>query len=252
MVDKFCRGIRFSRFLMGSCDVLQGAKQGKLALAEAQVARASEVGVSDTFFTVKTHLGNVLHPGDTALGYDLVTANLQDADLDGFKVTTHMPALLLCSPGYVYGLYIFDFDLVCVCVFLSISVGQGAAGLPEVVLVRKSYPPKSRTKRRKWALKTLEKDTEDTSRRKGQHDQEMRDFEEFQRELEEDPELRANVNVYRRPKAAGDVSAAMSEVDPSERPPEIPLDELLDGLTLGAATSVALNVDRALALAQVS
>jgi hypothetical protein len=49
----------------------------------------------------------------------------------------------------------------------------------------------------------------------------------------------------------GDVSAAMSEVDPSERPPEIPLDELLDGLTLGAATSVALNVDRALALAQV-
>ena len=31
---------------------------------------------------MKTHLGQVLHPGDTALGYDLSTANLVDPELE--------------------------------------------------------------------------------------------------------------------------------------------------------------------------
>ena len=102
------------------------------------MARASEVGTSDHFFTVKTHLGNLLHPGDTAMGYDLTAAVFPDDQMD-------------------------------------------TGGLPEVILIRKSYPPKSRTKRRKWALKTLEKDNEDNSRRKNQADQDMRDMEDFQR-----------------------------------------------------------------------
>jgi hypothetical protein len=125
-------------------------------------------------------------------------------------------------------------------------------------------------------------------------------------ELEEDPELRANVNIYRRARAAGEMSEAMygqllcrlgksfrpcsscrcgvgvivlrslvcslsdwlysdglglpravpssphrTEMGDEDRPPEIPLDELLDGLTLGpGANVVRVNAERALQLAQ--
>ena len=48
----------------------------------AQVVRASDFGSNDRSYFVKTHLGQVLHPGDTALGYDLTTANLVDPELE--------------------------------------------------------------------------------------------------------------------------------------------------------------------------
>lgn len=55
---------------------------GKLTTACAQVVRASDFGSNDKSYFVKTHLGQVLHPGDTALGYDLTTANLVDPELE--------------------------------------------------------------------------------------------------------------------------------------------------------------------------
>ena len=39
--------------------------------ADVEVARASDLGTNDTTFFVKTHLSNILQPGDTAMGYDL-------------------------------------------------------------------------------------------------------------------------------------------------------------------------------------
>lgn len=36
---------------------------GRWALAEAQVARKSDLGRNDTTFYARTHLGNILHPG---------------------------------------------------------------------------------------------------------------------------------------------------------------------------------------------
>ena len=56
-----------------------GGAQTSLAL---QVVRASDFGSNDRTFFVKTHLGQLLHPGDTALGYDLSTANLVDPELE--------------------------------------------------------------------------------------------------------------------------------------------------------------------------
>lgn len=49
---------------------------GKFQMAEAQVARVSDFGRNDTVFFTKTHLGNLLHPGDTALGFDLTSAQV--------------------------------------------------------------------------------------------------------------------------------------------------------------------------------
>lgn len=55
---------------------------GKFQLAEVELARAADFGKNDQTFFVKTHLGNVLRPGDTVLGYDLTTANVSDMNYD--------------------------------------------------------------------------------------------------------------------------------------------------------------------------
>lgn len=51
-------------------------------LADAQVARSSDFGNNDTMFTVRTHLGHLLQPGDNALGYDLQACNIVDPELE--------------------------------------------------------------------------------------------------------------------------------------------------------------------------
>lgn len=47
----------------------------KMVLADVEVARASDFGVNDQTFMVRSHLGAVLHAGDTVKGYDLSCAN---------------------------------------------------------------------------------------------------------------------------------------------------------------------------------
>jgi len=46
------------------------------ALADVEVARECDFGQNDETFTCVTHLGNLLHPGDVVLGYDLRTSVL--------------------------------------------------------------------------------------------------------------------------------------------------------------------------------
>jgi nonsense-mediated mRNA decay protein 3 len=82
--------------------------------------------------------------------------------------------------------------------------------LPDVVLVKKSYPErKKRSKNRMWKLKSMAKEAEDPAtegavgrgavgRRGGLDSQRVeRDYELFLRELEEDDEMRQTVNLYR-------------------------------------------------------
>ena len=62
----------------------QTAGNGKLELADAQVARVADFGSNDTTYHVRTHLGHLLNPGDTALGYDLTRANFVEDELEAF------------------------------------------------------------------------------------------------------------------------------------------------------------------------
>ena len=55
---------------------------GGRARACGQVARAADFGRNDRTLLARTHLGHLLHAGDTALGYDLAAANTADADLE--------------------------------------------------------------------------------------------------------------------------------------------------------------------------
>ncbi|XP_050228904.1 uncharacterized protein LOC126678078 [Mercurialis annua] len=162
----------------------------RYALADAQVARISDFGKNDIIFFVKTYLGHILKPGDQALGYDLYGANTNDIELDKYK-------------GLV---------------------------LPEVILIKKSYEEKRLRKRgkpRAWKLKSLNMEVDDSRR----NDQEKQDteYEQFLRDLEENPELRFNVSLYRNEEYQ---PSEMASVTDGEDAPTVPLEELLADLDL--------------------
>uniref|UniRef100_A0A2P2JQC7 60S ribosomal export protein NMD3 n=2 Tax=Rhizophora mucronata TaxID=61149 RepID=A0A2P2JQC7_RHIMU len=166
----------------------------RYALADAQVARLSDFGQNDTIFYIRTHLGHLLKPGDNALGYDLYGANNNDIELDKYR------------------------DLV----------------LPEAILIKKSYEEKRQRKRgkpRAWKLKSLNMEVDET---KGRYEQDKinKEYEEFLRDLEENPELRFNISLYRNKEYQ---PSEMTSVTNGDDVPSIPLEELLADLDISDA-----------------
>ena len=67
--------------------------------AAAQVARASDFGRNDRTLFARTHLGHLLHAGDTALGYDLASANVADSALEkALERGLVLPDVILVRP----------------------------------------------------------------------------------------------------------------------------------------------------------
>ncbi|KAJ7229208.1 RNA binding protein [Mycena pura] len=237
--------------------------RGKYVLAEAQVALAGafrshsdeimdeyDGGRAAQIFHTRTHLGAILQPGDSVMGYHLTNANFNSSDYTALR----------------------------------------AEHLPDVILVKKAYPNRrKKSKARNWRLRSIGKEAGEEGEtgaergivgRMGGRDKRKieEDYEMFLRELEEDPEMRGVVNLYKAPmqdtqmgtlpvqrrsgggkgsrhkaQFAMDVDAAEPEVDVAGVDdededeadfPEVQLDELLEGfdeMTLG--TGEDLNED---------
>lgn len=176
-----------------------GDIRGKYVLADITVSRASDFGSNDNSFYIRSHLGAILHPGDSCLGYYLANSNL-NSDL---------------------------FDTL------------DTNNIPDVILVKKHYARKSRkSKNRKWKLKRMAKEhndivaNDDSRQAKQEQERAERDYELFLQQLEEDDELRQTINLY---KTADDQYPKHSETDmededEDEDAPQIGIDELLDEL----------------------
>jgi nonsense-mediated mRNA decay protein 3 len=172
-----------------------GATRGKHVLADAEVAPSTSFvsstnssssnfgmdmdtdahnGSLDTTYHTKTHLGGILQPGDTVLGYYLTRANFNS---DAFE-------------------------------------SLDSSRIPDVILIKKSYPNRrKKNKQRNWKLKSIAKEAEDGAGmnegntgfgrgalgRRGGVDQKKveRDYELFLRDIEEDTEIRAAINLYK-------------------------------------------------------
>merc|ERR1711956_206598 len=80
------------------------------------MGKSSELGMNDNTIHCRTHLGHLLSPGDTVMGFDLKNSNVNDENLDK----------------------------------------MAADKTPDVVLVKKIYGEKAlRNRKRKWKLKFL-------------------------------------------------------------------------------------------------
>lgn len=161
----------------------QGPVSQKHVPADIWLVKASELGINDSTIHTRTHIGHLLHPGDTVMGYDLTDANINNEDFDKLKVDK----------------------------------------IPDVVVVKKYYGDKmSRKRARNWKLKHLVDEQMTDTDVDG-------DYNEFLEDLEEDPALRQNVNIFRDknkqiPIDSNDIT------DPTA--PRITLEEMLDDLVL--------------------
>lgn len=102
----------------------------------------------------------------------------------------------------------------------------------DVVLVKKVYKRKNR---RKWELRRLNRTVEEGDDQVNDD----ADMEALKQDLEEDPELRRGVNMYRtgmeteQPATGAEQQADKSDAEDSDSDaPEVPLAELLEGLVL--------------------
>jgi nonsense-mediated mRNA decay protein 3 len=127
-----------------------GRTKGKLALADIEVARSSDMGSNDDTYWVKSHLGGILHPGDTAMGYFLANSNLNNPEYEGML--------------------------------------KSIQNLPDVVLVKKIFP--ERQKRKPGKIRTLDKEVSEMAPRKQDVEKLERDYELFLEALEEDEDMK--------------------------------------------------------------
>lgn len=108
-------------------------------VAEAWLMRSSELGSANSEqFSTKTHLGHLLNPGDTAMGYELSTSNVNNVEFDKLDKS-------------------------------SVS---------DVILIKKVYDRQRRMRRRKWKLKHLNDQLLETESVENDYNEFLEDLEE--------------------------------------------------------------------------
>ncbi|XP_033312268.1 60S ribosomal export protein NMD3 [Bombus bifarius] len=160
----------------------QGTISNKHVIADVWVVRSCDLGLTENLIHTRTHLGHILKPGDTVLGYALNDSNINDENFE-----------------------MLNKDVV-----------------PDVILTKKNYTQDraARRRMRDWKLKHMIQDKDNMIT-------DNNDYYEFLEDLEEDPEMRQHINIYKD-------SRKLIPVDTNELSdpncPQITLEEMLDDL----------------------
>ena len=184
-----------------------GNPKGRFLPAEATVARASDLGVNDITYFTRTHLGGVLHAGDSAMGYHISGTNFNNRHFEALEQ----------SNAY-------------------------SSHIPDVMLVKKHYLRKNKkNKSRNWRLKRINKEEGEVLPKKQDQEKMERDFEMFLRDVEEDADLRNTVALYKaqqrekkqkdNDRMEGVEEESVAETDDGEGSDDVPrinMEELLD------------------------
>ena len=172
-----------------------GPQKGRFLLAEATVVKASDLGVNDTSYLIRTHLGSILHPGDSAMGYHLTGTQFNNEHYEAIEDSK-----------------------------------QFGGTIPDVVLVKKHYPARKKGKTRTWKLKRMARQESEMKPRKQDADRDEVDYEQFLRDLEADEELRAGMSLYKNQSAGQGVlqDESMETDGEDDEGLEIPMDQLID------------------------
>lgn len=89
------RANELSEFLVLDTEIT-GVINGKFVLADVTIAKTNDMSQE---ILVRTHLGAILHEGDTVLGHDLRTAQFNNEDWDSLK-TEEIPEVILVRKIY--------------------------------------------------------------------------------------------------------------------------------------------------------
>ncbi|KAK8160670.1 NMD3 family-domain-containing protein [Phyllosticta citrichinensis] len=174
-----------------------GPVKGRYVLAEATVARASDMGSSDQTYFTRTHLGSLLNVGDSVMGYHLEGTNFNNELYDKLQESK-----------------------------------QYSAQIPDVMLIKKHYQRKKKNKRN-WKVKRMNKEESDMLPRKQDQERLERDFEMFLRDVEEDDDFRTGMALYKDQQSA--MPSNPDEMDEGEDGEDddgiqIPMDQLVEEL----------------------
>ncbi|KAF9739209.1 ribosome-binding protein [Paraphaeosphaeria minitans] len=176
-----------------------GQSKGRHFLAEATVSRASDMGSNDSTYYTRTHLGGILHVGDSVMGYHMTGTNFNNE--------------------------LFD----------KLEESKLSSTIPDVVLVKKHYTRSQKAKsKRNWRIKRMAREESEMLPRKQDQEKMERDFELFLRDVEEDPEFRAGIQVYKQQqeaqarKDADAMEVEESDVEEEDHGLAIPMEQLLD------------------------
>ena len=178
-------------FIILDIDLL-GPSKGHFALAEATVSPANDM---DTTYYTRTHLGSILHPGDSVMGYKLTGSNFNNPWLEAMERSK-----------------------------------QYSSTIPDVVLVKKHYERKK--KNRTWRIKRMAKDESEMAPRKQDQDKLERDFEMFLRDVEEDKDLQTSLALYKsqRRQKPEEMDIEESEAGSQDGDLRIPMEQLLEDM----------------------
>jgi nonsense-mediated mRNA decay protein 3 len=146
-------------------NVSRAAARQKFKMVQVELARASDFGKNDKTFIVNTHLGEILNYNDTVLCYDMDAMNMMELD----------------------------------------EMENCNRPIPQVIIVKKTFPKfRKAQKDRVWKLKHLkieavdDKNIHEKKYKKGKATTAgNKDMEMFKAQIEDDPELRSQINLYR-------------------------------------------------------
>lgn len=77
----------------------QGRVSQKHVVADVWLVKASELGINDNTIHTRTHLGHLLKVGDSALGYNLLDANVNNDEFDKLN-KERVPDVVLVKKHY--------------------------------------------------------------------------------------------------------------------------------------------------------
>jgi len=183
----------------GTSERIALATAKKFQLVDVELARVTDFGKNDERVTARCHLGH-LQVGDWCSGYDVRTVNLSGAT----DCATEIQQATQC----------------------------------DVIVVKKCYPNRSAGKHgRAWTLQQIPKENGVSQTTTGRGNQSApalsleRDLEEFKRDLEEDRDMRSEVNLWKDPK----FERNENDMEDDDEECAVQLSELLEGLSLEPA-----------------
>ncbi|KAI1815370.1 NMD3-domain-containing protein [Poronia punctata] len=181
-------------FMVMDCELV-GPTKGRWVLAELELAKTTDLGTNNKTYYARTHLGGLLHAGDSVMGYMLSGTNFNNPEFEAIEQ----------SSTY-------------------------SSRIPDVVVVKKHFPNRRRNRKRVWKVKRMAKDEGELLPKKGDQERMDQEFEQFLEDIEQDADFRAGVQLYKQPKKQPQPDEmSIAETDEGDEDgPGIDMDELLD------------------------